>query len=125
MKAFLDTHAAVFLYEGDPGRFGPAGLELLERAVLFCSPMVRLELALLHESGRIEPPPEALLGTLADELGVAESRDPLEAIVREAVAFAWTRDPFDRMIVATAALHRAPLLTRDGRIRRHFAGAVW
>ncbi len=125
MKAFLDTHAAVFLYEGDPGRFGPAALELLERAALFCSPMVRLELALLHESGRIAPPPEALLGTLADELGVAESRDPLEAIVREAVALAWTRDPFDRMIVATAALHRAPLLTRDERIRSHFAGAVW
>lgn len=125
MKAFLDTHAAVFLFEGDPGRFGPAGLELLERAALFCSPMVRLELALLHETGRIGPRPEVVLATLADELGVVESHDPLEEVVREAVGLAWTRDPFDRLIVATAALHRAPLLSRDERIQRHFPGTVW
>jgi PIN domain nuclease of toxin-antitoxin system len=36
------------------------------------------------------------------------------------------RDPFDRIIVATALIHRAPLVTRDDRIRR-FGGVptIW
>lgn len=125
MKAFLDTHAAVFLWEADRERFGAAGLALLERAALFVSPMVRLELALLHELGKVVPSAAEILATLASELGVEESRDRMEDVVREAVRLSWTRDPFDRMIVATAALHRAPLLTRDERIRERFDGAVW
>jgi len=36
------------------------------------------------------------------------------------------RDPFDRVIVATAIVHRAPLITKDDRIRR-FQGVatIW
>jgi PIN domain nuclease of toxin-antitoxin system len=37
----------------------------------------------------------------------------------------WTRDPFDRLIVAQALLHDAPLITKDEHIRRHYAGALW
>ena len=37
----------------------------------------------------------------------------------------WTRDPFDRLLVATALLHQAPLVTCDTRIQENFPGAVW
>ncbi len=37
----------------------------------------------------------------------------------------WTRDPFDRWIVATAKLHRSPLITKDEKIQHHYADAIW
>jgi PIN domain nuclease of toxin-antitoxin system len=39
----------------------------------------------------------------------------------------WTRDPFDRLIVAQARCTRRSiaLITKDRLIRRHFKGAVW
>lgn len=125
MKAFLDTHAAVFLWEADRHRFGAGALALLEEATLFVSPIVRLELALLHETRKLVPSAAELLSALAAEVGVTESRDRMDEVVREALRLTWARDPFDRMIVATAALHRSPLLTRDERIQEHFKEAVW
>jgi PIN domain nuclease of toxin-antitoxin system len=37
----------------------------------------------------------------------------------------WTRDPFDRIIVAQARLRGAPLLTKDRTIQTHHAEAFW
>ena len=125
MKAFLDTHAAVALAEGAVERFGPPSVDLLERAALFVSPVVRLELAFLAETGRLAAEPDEVLGSLGSRLGVVQSDDPLGAVAAEAVRLEWTRDPFDRLLVATAQLHRAPLITRDRRIQEHFADAVW
>lgn len=125
MKAFLDTHAAVFLYEGRTEAFGAAASDLLERAALFVSPLVRLELTFLHEVGKLKVAPDQMLGALSADLGVAATDDPLTALVPLARPLSWTRDPFDRLLVATAMLHRAPFLTRDERITAHFPGAVW
>jgi PIN domain nuclease of toxin-antitoxin system len=49
----------------------------------------------------------------------------MDRLVPLAMPLSWTRDPFDRLLVATALLHEAPLITRDARIQEHFAGAVW
>ncbi len=125
MKAFLDTHAAVALAEGEREVFGPAAIDILERAALFVSPVVRLELAYLAEIGRLSVEPDEILGHLAAALGIVQSDDPMAAVVAEAMHLAWTRDPFDRLLVATAALHRAPLITNDQRIHENFADAVW
>ncbi len=56
---------------------------------------------------------------------VTVSRDRVETVVERAMTLSWTRDPFDRVIVATADLHGAPLLTRDERIRENYPAAVW
>jgi PIN domain nuclease of toxin-antitoxin system len=125
VKAFLDTHAAIFLAAGRVQEFGPASREVIERSALFLSPAVRLELGMLAEIGKLKTEPDHVLGILAADLGLRLSSDRFDAVVAEAVPLTWTRDPFDRLIVATAILHRAPLLTRDARMHRHFPGAVW
>lgn len=125
MKAFLDTHAAVVLVEGDIEAFGRAAEDLLERSALFVSPLVRLELQFLHEIGRIAVEPDKILTYLATDCGVVQADDPIQAIVAQAMRLDWTRDPFDRLLVATAMLHRAPFITRDELILKRFEDAVW
>jgi len=125
MKAFLDTHAAVFLWEGRGELFGSGSRELLERALLHVSPLVRLELGFLREVGKLKVEPGEILGSLTGDYGVTVTADPMDRLIPLAMPLSWTRDPFDRLLVATALLHEAPLITRDNRIQEHFAGAVW
>ncbi|HEX2641653.1 MAG TPA: PIN domain-containing protein [Thermoanaerobaculia bacterium] len=125
MKAFLDTHSAIFLWEGRIELFGSASRDLMERSTLFLSPLVRLELGLLREVGKLKVEPDAIVGSLTADCGVTMRSDPVEALIPFAMPLAWTRDPFDRLLVATALLHQAPLVTRDARIHQHFGGAVW
>ncbi len=125
LKAFLDTHAVVALWEGRSDVWGSASREILERDALFVSPMVRLELAYLREIGRMKVSPDEVLGGLAAEHGLSLSDDRMEDVVTHAMSLTWTRDPFDRLIVATALLHDTPLVTKDRRILEHFPKAVW
>jgi PIN domain nuclease of toxin-antitoxin system len=98
---------------------------LLEGADLRVSPIVRLELKFLEEIGRLKVNPTKILRGLSAELGVVSSADVFEHVVAHAVSVAWTRDPFDRIIAATAMLHRSPLITRDRTIRGNYDRAVW
>ena len=123
MKAFLDTHVAVMLWNGDP--LGRQAVNLLERSAIFVSPVVNLELAFLKEIGRLNVSPEEILGALSSEFGVAHSDDPLQAVVANAIGLSWTRDPFDRLLVATAILHKSPFVTRDQQILESFEAALW
>jgi PIN domain nuclease of toxin-antitoxin system len=45
--------------------------------------------------------------------------------VRRASELTWTRDPFDRLIVAQAMGKNFRLLTKDAGIRRHSSLAFW
>lgn len=38
--------------------------------------------------------------------------------IAEAMRISWTRDPFDRIITATAMIHQAPLLIKDEMIKQ-------
>jgi len=125
VKAFLDTHAAVALYEGRSKVFGTASTRLLESSALLISPVVALELEFLFEIQRLTAPSEEIVERLASEIGVVTSNDSIAQVIRLAMPLRWTRDPFDRMLVATAELHRSPLITRDRKIRQHYGNAVW
>lgn len=125
MKAFLDTHAAVALYEGNREVFGRRAADLAERSALFVSPVVQLELRFLEEIGRVSAGAADIVGGLATDWGVVMADDPIQAVVAHAMSLGWTHDPFDRLLVATAMLHRAPLITRDQTIHENFADAVW
>lgn len=121
----LDTHAAIWLYVGDTARFPVAARRRIESEPLEISPMVGLELTVLHEIGRIAGPAEVVLPALADDFGVSVSLTPFAAVVRAATALTWTRDPFDRLICAHAIADDALLLTRDRLIREHLDRARW
>ena len=113
-----------------PLRGAHRGVWKLSRAILdteslaYC-PVVRLELALLHKIGRISATADEILGALAAEQAVLPAEDPMTSVVGQPVVLTWTRDPFDRMIVAHAALREATLLSRDRQILKHYARAVW
>jgi len=56
--------------------------------------------------------------TLVDEFEVA-------AVVHAATSLTWTRDPFDRMIVADAIVAASDLLTKDEQILTNAPFARW
>lgn len=121
----LDTHVVVWLYAGDLGRFSPGARRRLGGEELRISPMVALELQYLHEVGRISESGSAVLSDLTRKLGLAQAEGEFSTVVATAEGLEWTRDPFDRLIVAHAALHGATLLTKDRSIRRNYRHAVW
>lgn len=122
---YLDTHVVCWLYEGRVDLLSAPAAEAIEAGRLMVSPVVDLELQYLHEVGRISKGPRPVLSALAADIGLGVSNEALSRIVVQARELSWTRDPFDRLIVAEAMLTGAKLVTRDDVIRRHFRSAVW
>ncbi len=121
----LDTHVVVWLYEGRRDLLSDQASDLLRANRPLISPMVRLELAFLHEVGKVRLGPVEILDALRDEadLGLAESAWPRVAAI--ASTLRWTRDPFDRLIAAHALADDVPLLTRDRTLLEHCPVARW
>ena len=69
--------------------------------------------------------PDVILGGLVADCNAMMVSDDLFDIISCGMDLSWTRDPFDRLLVATAELHEAPLITKDRTILENFAGAVW
>lgn len=122
---YLDTHVVAWLYAGRDDLLPRAVVRLLERESVRISPMVVLELELLFEVGKLAQASEPVVEAVRSELGVELCELPFRDIVRSALAQSWTRDPFDRVIVAQAAARRSRLVTRDATIRDHYDQAVW
>lgn len=121
----LDTHAAVWVAQGDPSLAGTARAAL--RAALsegggggvLLSPVTAWEVGLLAQRGRLDlrPDPlawfEALLAR--PRFGLA----PLTPAIAVAASFlpdGLHQDPADRFLVATARALGAALVTRDAKI---------
>jgi len=121
----LDTHVVVWLYAGELRRFSPAARRRLGNEELRISPMVALELQYLHEVGRISEGADIVLSDLARKLGLTQLEGDFSSVAAAALGMSWTRDPFDRLIVAHAALAGAALLTKDRSIRKHYRHAIW
>lgn len=79
----------------------------------------------LREIGRIRHPVADVMEILTEDHGIEEAPGELREIAENARRLAWTRDPFDRFIVAHAQANRATLLTADETIREHFSDARW
>ncbi len=122
---FLDTHAVVWLYQKDKDRFSDLALQLLESDDLRISPAVSLELEYLYEIGRLTERSRTILSWLGRSIRLREDDAAFTAVVEASLDASWTRDPFDRLIVAQASIHDAPLLSKDRTIRDHYRHARW
>ncbi len=122
---YLDTHVVCWLYAGLTERIPSRVQETLEQGDLRISPMVALEVQHLHEIGRLAAGAEDVVGALQRDLGLRVCELPFPAVVTRALAHTWTRDPFDRLIVAQADLESRALLTKDSTIRKHYPLALW
>ncbi|MSP60680.1 MAG: PIN domain-containing protein [Myxococcales bacterium] len=114
----LDTHLVAWLFAGDRRRLRPFAAAIEKRTLVY-SPMVELELQHLFEIERTTEPADAVLGALTNSLGLLQSTADFGRVIETARAYSWTRDPFDRVIVATAAVDGAALLTADRSILDH------
>lgn len=121
----LDTHVLAWLAAGEAGRLSPAARRLVASEPLAASPMAVLELQFLHEIGRLAENAASIMAALGDDLGVTIADLSFAAAVAEAREESWTRDPFDRLIVASARAASVRLVSKDPVIRRHFADAIW
>lgn len=122
---YLDTHVLLWLYEGRDDLLSARAAAHVDTDELMISPMVVVELALLKEAKRIIPTPPDVLEVTAADAGVSVCQLTFARVGESAVDLGWTRDPFDRLIVAHAAANDALLLTKDRHILRHYKHAVW
>lgn len=122
---FLDTHIVIWIFEGDFRRFTNKGRTYLESSLLVISPISLLELQFLNEIKRLNIPYEDLITTLKHHYDLRVSATPWLSIMERACHHSWTRDPFDRIITAHAAIEHAPLLTKDELIRANYPLAIW
>ena len=123
--AYLDTHALVWLYVGVVERFAAASQRVIETHDLLVSPMALLEVQYLCEKGVVAVTPDTLFAELAQTIGLAVCTIPFAMISRSALALSWTRDPFDRLIVAQAMVYGRPLVSKDRLIEQYYPHTVW
>ena len=122
---YLDTHVVVWLYAGDKSQLTEKGVKLINENELLISPIVQLELQYLLEIKRITQPAASILKDLAKRVGLKTCQKPFEQVMQESIKQRWTRDPFDRIIVAQAALDKTTLLTKNKTILSNYAHSCW
>jgi PIN domain nuclease of toxin-antitoxin system len=104
----LDTNALIWVV-----RHHPRVRRLIGEALpLHISPLSLLELQLLAESGRVRLDIQRVIH---DDRWRLDEASPLDWFIKAAEE-SWTRDPFDRLIVAHARLRGWRLATADGEI---------
>jgi len=124
--AYLDTHIVLWLAAGKVNRLSSKARGLLDRAELLLSAMAYLELEYLHELGRTKFHARDLVEKVGHETGLRLCDLPFAEIASAALDEKWTRDPFDRLIVAHAKANGfAALISTDETIRKHYPRTVW
>ena len=122
---YADTHVVAWLFAGRVELIPPRARRLLQDREILVSPMVVRwsSSTCSRRDGRPSPrvpccKPSAAISASALRSGVPRrnrGRCPPDLDPR----------PFDRIIVAQAALRRAPLITKDATVQRHYERAVW
>jgi PIN domain nuclease of toxin-antitoxin system len=124
--AYLDTNTLIWLAQGSLEGISGRADRLLKQADLLFSPMVLLELQYLYEIKRIKLTARDIQTKVEHDLGVRVCELPFSTVAGAALDEQWTRDPFDRLIVANAKANGfAPLISADEEVARHYPRTVW
>jgi PIN domain nuclease of toxin-antitoxin system len=121
----LDTNVVVWLYSGYLDQLSDTAKETIELNQITVSPMVVLELNYLNEIGRLRESASIVMNDLHDRIGLNIDPTSFALVVDVAAQMKWTRDPFDRLITAQAAVYKNILLTKDETIRKNYFNALW
>jgi PIN domain nuclease of toxin-antitoxin system len=104
----LDTNALIWLHQRD------RRTRALEKNVtLYASPASLLELQILVEAGRLRLRPGYSVEQLVGDARWLLDDPPSADWFSQAIEIGWTRDPFDRLLVAHADLRGWRLATGD------------
>ncbi len=125
MNVHLDTHVAIWLFQGEHHRIGRQAQRYLRAHRPVISPMVQAELGILHDLKRLAVPAAQVVNDLREQIDLGVSESTFPRVVARFASVTWTHDPFDRMIVAHALSDDAPLLTADRTILAHCPVAFW
>jgi PIN domain nuclease of toxin-antitoxin system len=124
VKLLLDTHAALWWLDDDE-RFGQAAARQLvdgSNQVLLSAAVV-WEVAIKRAVGKLAAPvelAEALVGAGALPLAISlEHAAAVEGLPPH------HRDPFDRLLIAQAAIEGAVVVTRDEAFRPYEVPLLW
>jgi PIN domain nuclease of toxin-antitoxin system len=124
--AYLDTHVVLWLAAGKVNRLSTKARGLLDRSELLLSAMAYLELEYLYELGKTKFRAGDLLKKVEHETKLRLCDLPFPAIASAALDEKWTRDPFDRLIVANAKANGfAWLISADEQMRKLYPRTVW
>lgn len=122
---YLDTHVVAWLYAAEIGLLTDTARRLIRDNDVLISPIVRLELQYLFEIGRTSIPAGEVINDLSGSIGLQICHQPIARVIEKAERESWTRDPFDRIIVAQASLSETTLVTKDEAIHQHYNHATW
>lgn len=117
MTLLLDTHFLIWTVLGSRrlrefpwiDQYRPWGV----------SPLSFLEIQFLAEIGRLSVRNPEFVNAVIEDARFIVDEVPLLPLVRQALRVGWTRDPFDRLLVAHSVARRVALCTTDVRILRH------
>jgi len=122
---YLDTHVVVWLYTNKIEKFPAETLNLIEKNPILISPMVLLELTYLYEIGRLQDTGKTVVNVLKETLDLNICDLEHLKVINIALELTWTRDPFDRIIVAQSTVNQSKLVTKDTLIHDHYSQAFW
>lgn len=127
-RFLLDTHTFLWM-ASEPHRLSPMAREVIDstESQLILSVASVWELAIKSSLGKLELP--SSVGSFVEEQLTATRSTLLEIRARHAVAvetLPWHhRDPFDRLLIAQAALENLALLSRDTAFDNYAIERVW
>jgi len=125
MSCFLDTHIVIWLYEKRINLLSEKAKKYIEENDLLISPIVNMEIEYLFEIEKIKDNSETILGYLEKNIGLRVQNSDFKEIIKISLNEKWTRDPFDRIIVAHAKYMDLTLISKDEKITKNYFRTIY
>ena len=128
MKAFLDTHAFLWMVTDDKRLSRRARAVIADRSnELFLSAAGAWELVLKAQAGKLELEGGAVVFLRQELAANAISLLPIDLphVVQLAELPPLHHDPFDRLLIAQAQVEELPVLTADRAIKKYSVRTIW